>query len=55
MRVGNNKSMQTELSPVVDFTQLSDLDNLSVLLSEDDLIFEVGIKSLFHIEGEVID
>lgn len=55
MRVGNNKLMQTELSPVVDFAQLSDLHNLSVLLSVDDFTFEVAIKSLFHIEGEVID
>lgn len=55
MRVVNNKLMQTELSSVVDFAQLSDLDNLSVLLRVDDFIFEVVIKSIFRIERDIID
>ena len=47
--------MQDELSPVVDFAQLRDLDNLSLLLRVDDNIFELIIKSVFHLVGEVIN
>ena len=47
--------MQSELSPVIDFAQLSDLVNLSLVLRFDDLLPKVCIEFVFHVEDEVIN